>query len=364
MVKEVGGKRPAFRTYLGAALAALMVLLGCGETVPATSSPPDSTLTPVPTSPDLPQSTPARTFLLGLLPIPGDDQTIGEAYAQAAQYADFTPVWGRPTPFFDLAEDLAGGWGDMIVEGVIRGNGLVPLVHLSFIGPGMRLMTPPGMDGATLSDPEWRNAYMQAAMDAVEAAQPPYLSLGNEVNRWFEKYGSGDDDPNGFQHFVSLYEEMYESVKQRSPETTVFCVFAREIVAENREADLSVLSMFDPDRLDILVITSYPHSLRGVNRPADIPEDYYSRLGEFIPHKRLGFSELAWPSLEHFGGEEGQADFLRQVSGRLTRDQGMDLELLGWTWLHDLSPEDQTGLIRRDGTEKAAYGVWKTLTIP
>lgn len=69
-------------------------------------------------------------------------------------------------------------------------------------------------------------------LDVVRASKPLYLSVGNEVNRWYEKYGANSSSPNGFQHFVTLYEEIYDAVKELSPETKVFCTFAREIVAE------------------------------------------------------------------------------------------------------------------------------------
>lgn len=52
--------------------------------------------------------------------------------------------------------------------------------------------------------------------------------------------------------------------------------------------------------------------------------------------------------MEAFGGEEGQADFLEQLVGRLTADQGVELRLLMWSWLTDLGEGDTTGLIRWD----------------
>ena len=66
--------------------------------------------------------------------------------------------------------------------------------------------------------------------------------------------------------------------------------------------------------------------------------------------------------MDAFGGEQGQADFISQVSGRLTREQGIKLELFGWAWLHDLDENDHIGLIKRDGTEKLAYEVWKNIS--
>jgi len=226
-----------------------------------------------------------------------------------------------------------GWWGEAFVEGLTRGTGLIPLIHFSFIDEGLTLKTPPGLEDATLSDPEWRLAYKNSVLEAVVASEPSYISVGNEVNRWYERHGL--DGPNGFQHFVSLYEEVYDAIKELSPETKVFCTFSREIVDENREADLNVFALFDPDKMDMLVITSYPYSLAGINRPEDIPDDYYLEVAESMPGKPFGFSEVAWSSLEAFGGEAGQALFLEQLVGRLTVDQGVELRLLMWSWLTD-----------------------------
>ncbi|MCX5866160.1 MAG: hypothetical protein NT009_01590 [Proteobacteria bacterium] len=319
---------------------------------------------------------PARGYFKGILPIPAAGQEIANAYAQASQSAEFVPVWESgvgASGFWDYADALESG---SLVKSLVRGNGMFPIVHFSFIDKNpatgsLALKSPGNLPNATLSDPAWRAAYKKAVLDAVKAVKPRYLSVGNEVNRWYEQYGAADNDGNGFQHFVSLYEEIYDAVKTLSPDTLVFCVFAREIVDELREADLGVLEMFDPARLDLLVFTSYPHSVRkdktGAvlaqphNRPSDIPDDYYARALTYVAGKPLGFSEIAWPALDFYGGEQAQADFLSEVTGRLTINQGVNLRLLGWPWLSDLDANDSIGLLRRDGTEKTIYQAWKNL---
>ncbi|MBC7218910.1 MAG: hypothetical protein H5T49_02060 [Hadesarchaea archaeon] len=315
----------------------------------------ETTITPA----DSPQF--SEGFFIGLLPTPAEGQTFEQSYRLASQFASFSPVWGKPTPFYNLAEDLSGQWGQTFVENYIRGNGMFPLVHVSFMGQGVTLIKPPDLEDTSLSDPEWRSAYKNAILDVVETSRPLYLSIGNEVNRWYEKYGAEENDPNGFQHYVSLYEEIYDAVKKISPLTRVFCTFAREMVNELREADLTVLAMFPQEKMDLLVITSYPYAVSGINRPSDLPLDYYSRVSNYMSEKPFGFSELGWPSMDAFGGEPGQADFIIKVSDLLTKKQGINLQLFGWAWLHDLDKNDYLGLIKRDGTEKLAYSVWKNL---
>jgi len=189
-----------------------------------------------------------------------------------------------------------------------------------------------------------------------------YLSVGNEVNLWYEHHGADENDDNGFQHFISLYEEIYDAVKELSPQTKVFCVFSREIVDENREANLSVLSLFDPGKLDLLIFTTYPYAVAGINQASDIPVDYYKKVFDYIEEKEFGFSEIGWSSLAAFGGELGQYQFLMNLSTLLTIDQGLDLHLFSYCWLHDIEGGDTAGLIHRNGTEKLGYQAWKQIS--
>ncbi len=304
---------------------------------------------------------PARGYFKGSLPMPAVGQDFEECYIEFAKHGDFAPAWGRPSPFYDMAEELDGSWGETFVEDYMRGNGIFPLVHMSFLDAGVTLKYPEGMDNPSLADTAWRDAYMSAALEILAAGRPIYFSIGNEVNRWYDKYGDEDNDPNAFRYFISLYNEIYDTIKALSPETQVFCTFAREIVSEYREADMSIISEFDPDRMDVLMLTSYPHSLQGVNRPEDLPADYYLEAEQHMAGCKFGFSEIMWPSDTLFGGEQAQADFLRMLVSDLTAGQGIDLYMLGWSWFTDIDSSDRTGLISKDGTPKTALSVWDSL---
>ncbi len=312
---------------------------------------------------------PPRGFFMGILPIPGEGQSLQDAYIQTAHYSEVVPVWPSSvgaSGFWDYVDHLQKNWGQQMLTKHIHGNDMIPLIHFSFIDKdsngNLILKAPETMNNATLSNPAWRALYKQSVLDVVTTCNPLYLSTGNEVNRWYAQYGMNQGDPNGFQHVITLHEEIYEMVKEVSPRTRVFCVFSREIVNEYREADLHVLSFFNPNKMDMLVLTSYPHAVQGIMKPAEIDDTYYSHVAEQMPSIPLGFSELGWPSVDAFGGEEAQAAFLTHITTRLTKDQGVRLHLLCWAWLHDLNEDDHTGLIKRDGTEKLAYQVWKNVS--
>ena len=215
-----------------------------------------------------------------------------------------------------------------------------------------------------LSDPRFREDYKKGALDVLRTIKPRYLSLGNEVNRWYEEYGADPGDPNGFQHFVSLYKEIYQEVKRISPETVVFCIFAREIVSENRTADLTAFSLFDPAMMDMVVLTTYPFAVEDINLVSDIPDNYYKEVLDVLEMngKPLGFTEIGWSSLDFFGGEGAQAQLLEDISGRLTIGQGIDLKLVAWWSLYDLENDPhQSGLINREFREKPVFQVWMEL---
>lgn len=362
---------PLNRNWPMFALVLAIILLTCSACQNPDSG-PAATPTPTFVTPITPADTPempARGYFKGFATVLPPDGNFAAAHTRAATHAEFANIWvgAADSGYWNLGKYLTGGWGSSFVEEFTRENGMFPIVNLSFIDKDpasglLRLKVPEDKHFAGLSDPAFRKAYTEGAINAVRASMPLYLSLGNEVNRWYEQYGTGG--ANGFEHFLSLYEETYDAVKAISPQTQVFCIFAREIVDENQEASLDVLDLFDTAKLDLLAFTSYPFAVQGITSTSDIPDDYYFRAIDRIPDSNMpfGFTELAWSTADAFGGEPAQARFLSDAVSRLTIDRGMDLHLLGWWSLFDLEADPHgTGLITVDGREKPAYEVWKKM---
>jgi len=361
----------------GFLLMSLILVTALAACVPPDGTPGENPVDSASTDLDQPVAerlyqppTPQRGYFKGfsaILPPDGDFET---AYARASEHSEFVSTWvgANDSGYWNLADYLSGWWGSTFVEGFTRGNAMFPILNLSFIdrddSGGLTLSQPPDTSYAGLADPAFREVYRDAAVAAVRAVRPAYVSLGNEVNRWYSAFGESSGGSNDFGHFVTLYEETYAAVKEVCPETTVFCAFAREIVSEGREADMSVLALFDPSTLDAVVYTSYPFAVSGISAPSDLPDDYYSDAlrAAGLADKPFGFTEMGWSTMEAFGGESAQAQFLADVVGRLSAGQFLQLHLLGWWSLFDLEGDAHgTGLIATDGRKKPAFTLWESL---
>lgn len=233
----------------------------------------------------------ADLFLLGILTNPHQGVSFDSIYKYSSSFTHIVPVWGKPSQFYKIYEDISGTWGDYFVKTLIRGNGMIPLIHFNFYGKEEIIISPSDIANPTLSNKKWRDEYKKAILDVLKEIKPKYISVGNEVNKWLNKYGL--DGENGFYNWITLYEEIYDAIKKLSPNTKVFCTFAREIVKENREADMSFLTLFDTNKIDIVVLTSYPYAVSTINLLTDILQDYYSKILTYI-NKPVGFSEISW----------------------------------------------------------------------
>jgi len=75
-----------------------------------------------------------------------------------------------------------------------------------------------------LSNPEFRRLYLSEAVKIAEKFSPEYFVVAIEVNIYymFER-----DD---FENFLTLYFEIYDTVKTVSPDTLVFVSFNLELM--------------------------------------------------------------------------------------------------------------------------------------
>ena len=78
---------------------------------------------------------PLRDFSLGFSSVIPPDGDLEKAYQQASNVADFASLWvgSNDVGAWNLADVLGGAWGDTFLGEYIRGNGLIPIINLSFL---------------------------------------------------------------------------------------------------------------------------------------------------------------------------------------------------------------------------------------
>ena len=303
-----------------------------------------------------------RGYFLGIVPTPKTSPEIDlfGAYGEAGEICEVAEVWPKPSTI--------GAYSALersrTVEGV-RVYGLKPIVNMNFYaferveGEGLKMVvdSPEGI-AADLRDPAFRDGYVNDARRIAERFQPEYLSLGNEVNAYYAAY------PEDFEDYATLYKEAYDAVKEVSPETKVFVVFSLNQMGALGQWEL--IEKFG-NEADLVAFTSYPWKEYGT--PAEIPEDYYSRIAEYTD-KPIAFAEMGWPSDGSVGAsEEEQAEYLARF---VELTDGMDVEFVNWLFLHDMeisgdmasvsSPAAGTIALKKgDGRPKDVYYVWLDL---
>lgn len=219
------------------------------------------------------------------------------------------------------------------------------------------------------ADPVQRAAFIHDLVDFAEEYQPPYLGVGNEVNRVWEA------DPAAFDAWVAALPEIVDAVHEASPTTQVFATFQYEflvgrdvITGQQRAEDWTPLEAAAP-HLDLVAFTSYPYF--AYDTPDEVPDDYYAGITEHTD-RPIGFSELGWPSapieqiagspLEGLGGTpDEQTEFIKRLGVLLARVQP---RFAMWVWAYDTLAVDPTfqslGLSSAGGEAKPSLDAWQS----
>lgn len=208
-------------------------------------------------------------------------------------------------------------------------------------------------------------AYTDALVAVARDFRPPFLGIGNEVNRIWEH------DPAAYEAWVGALPAIAGAVRAASPDTRVFVTFQYEFLrgagAISGQAREQQWALIDGVReaLDLVAFTTYPFF--DFDTPEAIPADYYAeaaaRAG--LP---VAFSEVGWPSAplavapsSSLGGSpEEQAAFIARLPVLL---DGVDPAFVMWVWAYD-SPAtgplfESLGLSTNDGAAKPALDAWQ-----
>lgn len=346
-------------TTLATLAISLGVLAACGESTPMVTTP----------TPD--QDAVSRGFAMGISSLPTEltAESYAETFKLAASAGEIILIQRTP-PWEEL---LAGSFSEETVLTTQRETALAEEHGLDIfvaIDPtdGSRQRDrladlPDELLGAGFSDPLVHQALVDYARYVAETYQPRYLAFGVEIN------GYQQHQPEDFERFVVIYHEVYEVVKELSPDTLVFPTFQFEELQGKLPfqnplpPQWNLISRFEP-RLDILAVSSYPDVI--FPEADGIPDSYYQQLSLYtsrpVAISGMGFTSRAGEHATLTVAEAAQAAFVRRT---LDNAQQMKMPFVIWFIGQDPSFTGESaldlsnsGLIRQDGTEKPAWDVW------
>ncbi|MBI5355407.1 MAG: hypothetical protein HZB68_03030 [Candidatus Aenigmarchaeota archaeon] len=236
-----------------------------------------------------------------------------------------------------------------------RSNGIEPLAIASYYSQGEGRML------RQLTD-EARKNYIEYAARFAEKYKPKYLAFGIEVNIMREK------SPEDFEAFVSLFPDVYDAVKAKSPETTVFTIFQLERIKgmkgglfggknDPSKTEWDILEKFP--KADLVGFTTYPGLVYG--SPSNLKDDYYSEIKSHVS-KPVAFTEIGWHSAASpYGWESSESEQADFVKAFFNLTGSLDTKIAIWSFAYDPDTKDPfkgIGLITKDGKKKLSWQQW------
>lgn len=230
-----------------------------------------------------------------------------------------------------------------------------PMIETQFFTQSSGQLLRP-LDDAT------KQSYKSSAANFAERYKPEYMGFGIEINILSAK------SPEDFEKFVSLYNEVYDAVKTKSPNTKIFTIFQLEKMKgldgglfggtnDPAKAQWSLLERFP--KSDIIAFTTYPGLI--YKDPSEIPQDYYTEIKSHTT-KPVAFTEIGWHSAPSPRGwesnEQEQEEF---VTTFFDLTENLDKKFVIWSFMYDqdtIEPFNSMGMRNSDGTAKAAWDKW------
>lgn len=210
--------------------------------------------------------------------------------------------------------------------------------------------------GGTVSftNPAVAQAFSKAVLQLAEL-RPTYLAVATDVNLLQQS------SPAEFDAFAALYKGLYDTIKQRSPDTKVYVSFQWDAMqGKDQGAIRRLVDAFRP-KLDLFTLNSEPRKLFESGGPAAVPADYFARIGQFAPSGGPVFVQVSWPS-EGKSGEADQVAFIRALPNLLA---SIKPAMLSWTFLHDVKVllffTARLGLRETGGQPKPSFAAFREL---
>jgi hypothetical protein len=324
---------------------------------------------------------PVRGFQLGMTPFPAevDINSFVEAVTFAGTHGDFISnhhddgvPWDSMLAGADPDPSQVSNFAYRRDRGIQMGvKNYVSLTFLNqdrdSIAWGLGQTPWPAAVAAnpTFANPVVRYAIKRWCAWMTRFYQPDWLSAGIEVNFYAARH------PADWPNLVSLYREVYDTLKTIRPGMAVYPTFQLETMRGNNQWGL--VASFE-DKMDAMALSMYPGS--GLQTPANLPADYLSMARTATgTAKPLVISETGYgdSTLVPFpGSPDLQRDYLMWV---VDQADSLDIQRITWffpsnIWaIWEAAPAAQKPIIRffapmglrtRTLASKPVLDVWET----
>jgi hypothetical protein len=242
---------------------------------------------------------------------------------------------------------------------------------------GNEPLSPP-WDGYTLDHPDVISAYTRHCLDMIEQFQPDYFAYAIEAN--LLAFYDQINGTNKWPQFINLVSEVYPAIKAMHPGLPVFISLQAGFFHISPAEQTSAISRILP-YTDYMAISAYPFS--DIPNPADLPEDYFTRLTDLAPSKPVAIAETAWPAEDLVAVDNPgyiiaaedpgrQQQYIQRIIDEMDKANGRFITLFFTQdyddfWVSDLQfyPNAQllrtwrdTGLYDGDGNNRPALETW------
>ncbi len=222
------------------------------------------------------------------------------------------------------------------------------------------------------NDPRAIKAYTNYCRHLIENVKPDYFMYAGEVNLGLKS----PNDPR-LAKMLTLMERVYTTLKREYPDLPIFVSIANRYGAGHGTSFLNMTEQL-LRYSDLIGLTSFPYINNPPYRnPADIPADWYTRIQDLAPKKRLALMELSTPGADLKSGgviaipanEEWQATFIEKT---FTEMNELNAEIIIWSPsaedLDNLFPGGtidpstklwlRNGLMDKNGNPRKGYNIW------
>lgn len=218
-------------------------------------------------------------------------------------------VYVALTPISFMRDDLAAYWGE-----------------------SNNMERPGEWANKEFDDPDVITAYTSFCRHMIQRFNPDYFAYGVEVNILATK------DPEAFDKFMVLAEQVYDTLKGENPDMPVFLTLYIENFVSDEAVQTQAIEKLLPFT-DYIAVSTYPFLAE--ENPDDLARDWFSRMRDLAPGKPFAIAETAFIAedllIESYGiSKEGKAEWQSAYTRFLLAEADrLDAEFVAWFFPRD-----------------------------